>query len=198
MYFLFSTGGTPATIEVNLFATPVPNSIIHHYDGLFSLLCLCFIHLLLDQGPLLCLCLESMGKDHPNELSPTHGLPDREQLRLQRFICGIRILTTHCGPDGQKCTTPRLTLTMREGQSMTVADYFQRIQNKPLQFPDVIWAENCATCPRSNSCASRSPRGKPRTYLTLQCSFHSSFPRRNLPHLSAKSPLTVSRASRMA
>ncbi|KAJ7904588.1 argonaute-like protein [Mycena olivaceomarginata] len=105
------------------------------------------------KGPLLRLCLEFIGKNHPNALSPTHGLPDRERLRLQRFICGIRILTTHCGPDGQKHTTPRvlkklstapadkLTFTMREGQSMTVAEYFQRTQNKPLQFPHVICAE---------------------------------------------------------
>ncbi|KAF7352729.1 Argonaute-like protein [Mycena venus] len=105
------------------------------------------------KGPLLRLCLEYINKNHPNALSPTHGLPDRERLRLQRFISGIRILTTHLGPDGQKQTTPRvvkklssasankLTFTMREGQSMTVADYFQRTQNKPLQFPDVICAE---------------------------------------------------------
>ncbi|KAJ7368370.1 argonaute-like protein, partial [Mycena albidolilacea] len=105
------------------------------------------------KGPLLRLCLEFIGKNHPNALSPTHGLPDRERLRLQRFICGIRILTTHCGPDGQMHTTPRvlkklstapadkLTFTMREGQSMTVAEYFQRTQNKPLQFPHVICAE---------------------------------------------------------
>jgi hypothetical protein len=86
----------------------------------------------------------------------THGLPDRERLRLQHFSCGIRILTTHCGPDGQKHTTlcalkklstapaNKLTFTMREGQSMTIADYFQRTQNKPLQFPDVIRAEVCS------------------------------------------------------
>ncbi|KAJ7700574.1 hypothetical protein B0H14DRAFT_766633 [Mycena olivaceomarginata] len=36
MYFPFSAGGTPTTIEVNLFATPVPNSIIHHYDVVIS------------------------------------------------------------------------------------------------------------------------------------------------------------------
>ncbi|KAF8195816.1 argonaute-like protein [Mycena galopus ATCC 62051] len=105
------------------------------------------------KGPLLRLCLEFIKKDNPNALSPTHGLPDRERLRLQRFISGIRILTTHLGPDGQKHMTPRvlkklssasankLTFTMREGQSMTVAEYFQRTQNKSLQFPDVICAE---------------------------------------------------------
>ncbi|KAJ7837210.1 hypothetical protein B0H14DRAFT_2792048, partial [Mycena olivaceomarginata] len=89
-----------------------------------------------------------------------------QSLRLQRFSCGIRILTTHCGPDGKKHTT------LCAAKAVTIADYFQRTQNKPLQFSDVIWAEvgsgalicwNCATCPRSNSCASRSPRGKPRT-----------------------------------
>ncbi|KAK7061790.1 hypothetical protein R3P38DRAFT_3490883 [Favolaschia claudopus] len=104
-------------------------------------------------GKLLTLCLEFMKKNHPNALSPTHGLPDRERIRLQRFISGIRIHTTHLGPDGQKHTTPRvlkklssapankLTFTMREGKTMTVAEYFQQTQNKPLQFPDVICAE---------------------------------------------------------
>jgi eukaryotic translation initiation factor 2C len=31
-----------------------------------------------------------------------------------------------------------LTFQMREGQTMTVADYFKNTQNKPLQFPEVI------------------------------------------------------------
>ncbi|KAJ7784029.1 hypothetical protein B0H14DRAFT_3584904 [Mycena olivaceomarginata] len=104
-------------------------------------------------GPLLRLCLEFMGKNQPKELLPTHGLPDREQLCLQRFICSSRILTTHCDPDGQKRTTPRVQETehcarqqahvhhAREGQSMTVANYFQYTQNKSLQFlPNVICA----------------------------------------------------------
>ncbi|KAJ7217485.1 hypothetical protein B0H12DRAFT_1329418, partial [Mycena haematopus] len=32
----FSTGGTPVTIQVNSFATTVPNSIIYHYDVVIS------------------------------------------------------------------------------------------------------------------------------------------------------------------
>ncbi|KAJ7459186.1 argonaute-like protein [Mycena galericulata] len=120
-------------------------------------------------GPLLRLCLEYIGKGDPNALSPKRGLPaccifcvfdigvdcsgqDRERLRLQRFISGIRVLTTHAGPTGE-VQTPRvikklstagassLTFQMREGQTMTVADYFQNTQNKPLQFPDVICCE---------------------------------------------------------
>ncbi|KAF8205641.1 hypothetical protein K438DRAFT_2014534 [Mycena galopus ATCC 62051] len=71
-------------------------------------------------------------KDNPNTLSPTHGLPDRKRLCLQRFISGIRILTTHLGPDGQKHRTPRVLkklsfasankLSMREGARLLLAD----------------------------------------------------------------------------
>ncbi|KAK6974964.1 hypothetical protein R3P38DRAFT_3238453 [Favolaschia claudopus] len=32
----FSNGGTPVTIQVNSFATSIPNSIIHHYDVVIS------------------------------------------------------------------------------------------------------------------------------------------------------------------
>ncbi|KAJ6628679.1 hypothetical protein B0H10DRAFT_1777546, partial [Mycena sp. CBHHK59/15] len=104
-------------------------------------------------GPLLRLCLEYIGKNDPNALSPKRGLPDRERLRLQRFISGIRIITKHSGAGGQVQETPRvikklstasassLTFQMREGQTMTVADYFRNTQNKPLEFPDVICAE---------------------------------------------------------
>lgn len=103
-------------------------------------------------GPLLRLCLEYICKNDPNALAPKRGLPDRERLRLQRFISGIRVLTTHAGPSGE-VQTPRvikklstagassLTFQMREGQTMTVADYFKNTQNKPLQFPDVICCE---------------------------------------------------------
>ncbi|KAF9464484.1 argonaute-like protein [Collybia nuda] len=104
-------------------------------------------------GPLLGLCLEYIGKNDPNFLAPKRGFPDRERLRLQRFISGIRILTTHPGPDGTVQQTPRvvkklstagaaaLNFTMREGGTMTVAEYFQRTQNRKLQFPDVICVE---------------------------------------------------------
>ncbi|KAJ7754236.1 argonaute-like protein [Mycena maculata] len=104
-------------------------------------------------GPLLRLALEYIGKNDPNALSPKRGFPDRERLRLQRFIGGLRVLTTSAGPGGEQTQTPRvikklssagassLTFQMREGQTMTVADYFRSTQNKPLQFPDVICAE---------------------------------------------------------
>ncbi|KAJ7068346.1 argonaute-like protein [Mycena amicta] len=105
-------------------------------------------------GPLLALCCEYVGKSGQfNALAPKRGFPDRERLRLQRFISGIRILTTHNGPNGEVQAAPRvvkklstagandLMFTVREGEQMSVAQYFQRTQNKPLQYPDVICAE---------------------------------------------------------
>lgn len=105
-------------------------------------------------GPLLRLCLDFIGKSDPNALATKRGFPDRERLRLQRFIGGIRVLTV--SQDATRNNqTPRvikklssaganaLTFTMREGGSMTVAQYFQKTQNKALQFPDVICVEAC-------------------------------------------------------
>ncbi|KAF7292384.1 Argonaute-like protein [Mycena chlorophos] len=105
-------------------------------------------------GPLLALCCEYVGKPNQfNALAPKRGFPDRERLRLQRHISGIRILTTHAGPNGEVQAAPRvvkklstaganeLMFTIREGERISVAQYFQRTQNKPLQYPDVICAE---------------------------------------------------------
>ncbi|KAF8076456.1 argonaute-like protein [Lyophyllum atratum] len=104
-------------------------------------------------GPLLGLCLEFLNKGDPNALATSRGFPDRERLRLQRFISGIRVLTKHAGADGTIQQTPRvikklstaganaLNFTMREGGSMSVADYFQKTQNQKLKFPDVICVE---------------------------------------------------------
>ncbi|KAJ7898915.1 PAZ domain-containing protein [Mycena olivaceomarginata] len=53
----------------------------------------------------------------------------------QRTLCVLKKLRLSTVPAN------KLMFTMREGQSMTVADYFQRTQNKPLQFPNVICSE---------------------------------------------------------
>ncbi|KAG6816930.1 hypothetical protein H0H87_001632 [Tephrocybe sp. NHM501043] len=104
-------------------------------------------------GSLLQLCLEFLQKTEPNALATTRGFPDRERLRLQRHISGIRILTRTVGIDGTVQQTPRvikklstsganaLNFTMREGGSMSVADYFQKTQNQKLRFPEIICVE---------------------------------------------------------
>ncbi|KAK7470584.1 hypothetical protein VKT23_002008 [Stygiomarasmius scandens] len=100
-------------------------------------------------GPLINICLEYIKKDNASFLAPRRGFPDRERLRLQRFISGIRIHTP--GPEGSKTArvikklsshgASDLTFALREGGNMTVANYFKQIQNKPLRFPDVICVE---------------------------------------------------------
>ena len=105
-------------------------------------------------GPLLDLCLDFFGRPGQyNLLSPRQGMPDRERIRLQRFITGIRIMTTYSGERVRK--TPRvvkklssagasdLSFTMRDGTTMTVAQYFQKLLNRPLRFPGNICVEVC-------------------------------------------------------
>ncbi|KAH0839868.1 argonaute-like protein [Lanmaoa asiatica] len=103
-------------------------------------------------GLLLDLCLDFLGKPgHHNILSPRRNMPDRERIRLQRFITGIRIMTTYSGERVRK--TPRvvkklssagasdLSFSMRDGTTMTVAQYFHKLLNRPLRFPDNICIE---------------------------------------------------------
>ncbi|KAF8138405.1 argonaute-like protein [Boletus edulis] len=103
-------------------------------------------------GPLLDLCLDFLGRPGQyNLLSPRRGMPERERIRLQRFIVGVRIMTTYSGERVRK--TPRvikklssagatdLSFTMRDGTTMTVAEYFKKLLNRPLRFPDNICIE---------------------------------------------------------
>ncbi|KAF8205042.1 argonaute-like protein [Pholiota molesta] len=103
-------------------------------------------------GSLLRLCLEFLRRDHPSQMSKQH-LHERDFLRLQRFISGIRVTTAVPGAGGRVTQTPRVIkrltrisareemFTLREGGSMSVADYFKNSQNRPLQFPDLFCAE---------------------------------------------------------
>jgi eukaryotic translation initiation factor 2C len=103
-------------------------------------------------GPLLDLCLDFLGRPgQHNILSPRRGMPDRERIRLQRFVSGVRIMTTYSGERVRK--TPRvikklssagasdLSFSMRDGTTMTVAQYFQKLLNRPLRFPENICVE---------------------------------------------------------
>ncbi|KAF8992551.1 argonaute-like protein [Cyathus striatus] len=104
-------------------------------------------------GPLIGLCLSFFGKNPIDARMLSADIPPRKRLELQRFISGIRVLTSHRGPGGTIVKTPRvlkkltsagankLTFTLREGGSMTVAEYFKNTQNTPLQYPGVICAE---------------------------------------------------------
>jgi len=101
-------------------------------------------------GRLIDLALEFLGQSTPNALAPRHGLLDRERLRLQQFISGIKIITPYRDPDRRRLvrkltreSAQERTFEIGDGQTMTVAQYYQNELNIPLQFPDLICVEVC-------------------------------------------------------
>lgn len=108
-------------------------------------------------GSLLNLCKEFIGRSDPNALAPKRGFPDRERIRLQRFLTGIRVQTVNPA-DGRIMGSPRvikklstagaadMTFTMREGGTLTVANYFRQHYNRPLVYPDVLCVEVRVFC----------------------------------------------------
>jgi eukaryotic translation initiation factor 2C len=97
-------------------------------------------------------------------------LDDRDRLRLQRFLAGVRcarllrrvrraLTRRRCDRvltldrTGKPTGTPRpvkklsalgasqVSFNLREGGTQTVADFFQTARNQPLRFPHLICAE---------------------------------------------------------
>ncbi|KJA29601.1 hypothetical protein HYPSUDRAFT_31529 [Hypholoma sublateritium FD-334 SS-4] len=102
-------------------------------------------------GPLLALCLEYLQFDNnPNRLSPKSRPPlqDRDRIRLQRFITGMRVTTRYTGRQ-KTLVIRRLTMesassimfSTRDGVSKSVSNYFKTDLHVPLKFPDVICIE---------------------------------------------------------
>ena len=127
-------------------------------------------------GPLIQLALAFLGFQHDRQdaLMPNRGLPDRERIRLQRFITGIKITTSHGQRDRGQGPRPRvvkrlskdgardLSFELGNGQQQTVAEYFRGVLGRPLRYPDVICVEVCAPLlatplpdPDPISCSSR-------------------------------------------
>src|SRR5712691_468781 len=109
-------------------------------------------------GPLIGLAMAHLNlpPNRPDALAPRKGLPDRERIRLQRFLTGIKITTSHGQREpGQQGPRPRvvkklskegardLHFQLDNGQQTTVADYFQGVLGRPLRHPDVICVEVC-------------------------------------------------------
>jgi len=105
-------------------------------------------------GELIDLALEFLGKPQtPNALAPQRGFPERERLRLQQFISGIKIITPYRtdNPDQERVvkqltreSARNRTFDLGNGQTMTVAEYFHNL-NVRLKFPDVICVQVCTT-----------------------------------------------------
>jgi eukaryotic translation initiation factor 2C len=104
-------------------------------------------------GRLIDLSLEFLGRQGtPNALAPIHGLPDRERVRLQQFLSGIKITTPYRAQDSDRRRLVRRvtresardrTFEIDGGQTMTVMEYFRDKLNKPLQYPDLVCVEVC-------------------------------------------------------
>ena len=115
-------------------------------------------------GNLLELCREFIAHRDPNALAPRRGFPDRERVKLQRFITGIRVFTRN--PDTGLVDKSRarvvkrlssagandLTFSLRDGGQMTVAQYFLKTYKRPLRFPDVLCAEVGQSAPTVIGC----------------------------------------------
>ena len=108
-------------------------------------------------GPVIDAALEFLGVTQrgPLALAPRHGLPDRELIRLQRYLSGVRVTADIPGRSAptrrparviKKLTRAganQLSFTMRDGRSITVAQYFEITHNYKLRFPDIVCVEVC-------------------------------------------------------
>jgi len=100
-------------------------------------------------GPLITIFMEFFKKNDPSAFSPKRGFPDRDRIRLQKFVSNMRVRTTHTGRDRtvvikKLSTTGASTtmFTMRDNtQPLSVANYFRLHANITLKFPDNICIE---------------------------------------------------------
>lgn len=103
-----------------------------------------------EPGDFISLALDFLGRSGQiNALSPNHGLPPRERMRLQNFVSGMKVTTPYLArnPNGRRVVegvTPESarhrTFEIDGGGSMTVMEFFQQ-RNIPLQYPDIICVE---------------------------------------------------------
>lgn len=102
-------------------------------------------------GTLIDLCLDFLGRKgaDPKILSPEQGFPDRERLRLQKFLKGlqVKIETKTSGPQrfggvrGLSREGADKIIFDHNGTKISVAQYFRQHLNQPLRFPSVICIE---------------------------------------------------------
>jgi len=149
-------------------------------------------------GRLIDICLEVLRKNNPSALS---NLTDRDFLKLNKFISGVRVLTKAPGDGRPARVVKRLTRNSARneefalrggGGKATVAEYFHKAFNRPLQFPDLFCVEvslalsiesdfaqqnrrsdqvqrylsNSAPSLLAKSCANKSRQRRPKMCLT--------------------------------
>ncbi|EJF61200.1 argonaute-like protein [Dichomitus squalens LYAD-421 SS1] len=141
-------------------------------------------------GPAIDAALEFLGVTPrgPLALSPRHGFPDRELIRLQRYLSGVRV---HVDIPGRPAAARRparvikkltragasqLSFTQRDGRSITVAQYFEATHNYKLRFPDIVCVElgsgaiipmECCTIPEGQIMRKQVPPEKTKDVLNF-------------------------------
>lgn len=80
-------------------------------------------------------------------------LPERERIKLQRFLSGVRVNVDIPGQPSTGRRPPRvvkrltkagangLSFTTHEGENRTVAEHFQKVHNCRLQYPGIVCIE---------------------------------------------------------
>ncbi|GJJ07624.1 hypothetical protein Clacol_001828 [Clathrus columnatus] len=91
------------------------------------------------EGPLISLCLSHLGYSQPENLA---SMGDRDRVRLQRFLSGVRIYTIHTPGQTLRVVkkisaqgASQITFNTRDQGSMTVANYFRNTYRRNLQYP---------------------------------------------------------------
>ncbi|CAE6418353.1 unnamed protein product [Rhizoctonia solani] len=103
-------------------------------------------------GPMIGVCQQILTNNSPNSLVPGQGLSDRDRIQLQRFLVGVRFVTTHDERNGPGSSKPKVLkkissqsantrlFTNSEGNEMSVAQYFQS-RGTNLKYPNYICIE---------------------------------------------------------
>ena len=95
--------------------------------------------------------LEFFKQKDPSIFSPERGFPERDRIRVQKFVFNIRVKTARTAQDRtvviknlSNTGASNTTFTMRDNtQPISVADYFRLHANITLRFPDNICIEVC-------------------------------------------------------
>jgi len=103
-------------------------------------------------GPMIDVCRQILHNNSPNGLVPGQGLSDRDRLKLQRFLTGVRFTTTHKEKSGRVSTKPKVLKKITnlsaanykfdgsDGKQTNVAQYFRSL-GTAVQFPNYVCIE---------------------------------------------------------
>ena len=108
------------------------------------------------EGPLLNTCLAFLGMRQPQDLTPGQRFGERERTRLSRFISNVRVDVQPLKPaqpqTGRGNRRPRVvrgitrgtadsTSFDRNGQQITIRQYYQQVYNYQIKFPKIVCVE---------------------------------------------------------